>query len=92
MAKSKTTTESIETKLNSIDTIIKQLESGELTLEQSLAMFTDGTKLIHDCRNILDQTAKKLKISQSLLHPILSMMIFHSKAHIDFSGKNNVSI
>ncbi len=67
MAKSKTTTESIETKLNSIDTIIKQLESGELTLEQSLAMFTDGTKLIHDCRNILDQTAKKIEdISKSV--------------------------
>lgn len=61
MAKSKSTDESIENKLNSIDMIIKQLESGELTLEQSLSIFTDGTKLIHDCRNILDQTAKKIE-------------------------------
>lgn len=69
MAKSKTTTESIETKLSSIDTIIKQLESGELSLEQSLAVFTDGTKLIQDCRNILDQTAKKIEdLSKSVAH------------------------
>ena len=66
MAKSKNTDETIEGKLHSIDTIIEQLESGELTLEQSLKLFTDGTKLIHDCRNILDSTAKKIdKISQS---------------------------
>ncbi len=67
MAKSKTTDESIESKLNTIDSIIQQLESGELSLEQSLAIFTDGTKLIHDCRNILDQTAKKIEnVSKSV--------------------------
>ena len=67
MAKSKTTDESIESKLNTIDSIIRQLESGELSLEQSLAIFTDGTKLIHDCRNILDQTAKKIEnVSKSV--------------------------
>ena len=60
MAKSKNTDESIEGKLISIDSIIDQLESGELTLEQSLKLFTDGTKLIHDCRNILDHTAKQI--------------------------------
>ncbi|GAA5101682.1 exodeoxyribonuclease VII small subunit [Wohlfahrtiimonas larvae] len=66
MAKSKNTSETIEDKLNSIDTIIEQLESGELTLEASLKLFTDGTQLIHDCRNILDHTAKKIEeITQS---------------------------
>ena len=66
MAKSKNTDETIEGKLHSIDTIIEQLESGELTLEQSLKLFTDGTQLIHDCRNILDHTTKKIEeVSQS---------------------------
>ncbi len=66
MAKGKKTDETIEGKLLSIDTIITQLESGELTLEQSLALFTNGTQLLHDCRNILDCTAKKIEeVSQS---------------------------
>lgn len=65
MAKSKQTNDSIENKLNSIDSIIKQLESGELTLDESLKLFTDGTQLIHDCRIILDSTAKKIEQASS---------------------------
>lgn len=66
MAKSKQTNDSIENKLNSIDSIIKQLESGELTLDESLKLFTNGTQLIHDCRTILDSTAKKIEQASSI--------------------------
>lgn len=73
MAKSKKADETIEGKLHSIDTIIAQLESGELTLEQSLKLFTDGTQLIHDCRNILDHTAKKIEdVAQSKITDVPS--------------------
>lgn len=58
--KNEKSNESIENKLNSIENIITQLESGELSLEQSLALFTEGSTLIGDCRTILDSTAKKI--------------------------------
>lgn len=69
MAKSKNLDETIEVKLTNIDSIIEQLESSELTLEQSLKLFTDGTKLIHDCRNILDGTAKKIEEISNISAP-----------------------
>ena len=61
MAKRKTGDESIESKLTSIEQMIEQLESGELSLDESLKLFTDGTMLIQDCRTLLDQTAQKIE-------------------------------
>ncbi|OYQ78410.1 exodeoxyribonuclease VII small subunit [Wohlfahrtiimonas chitiniclastica] len=61
MAKRKTGDESIESKLTAIEQMIEQLESGELSLDESLKLFTDGTLLIQDCRTLLDQTAQKIE-------------------------------
>ncbi|OYQ74516.1 exodeoxyribonuclease VII small subunit [Wohlfahrtiimonas sp. G9077] len=61
MAKRKTGDESIESKLTAIEQMIEQLESGELSLDESLKCFTDGTKLIQDCRTLLEQTAAKIE-------------------------------
>ena len=38
-----------------IDEIVKQLERGDAPLDQSLALFEEGAKLIKDCSVMLDE-------------------------------------
>lgn len=53
-----------EEAVSRLDEIVKHLESGDMSLSESLAMFEEGTKLIADCTKLLDeaeQTVVKLK-------------------------------
>ena len=43
-----------EESMTRTDEIISQIENGELTLEQSLLLYEEGTKLISDCRKELN--------------------------------------
>lgn len=51
-----------EQALAELEKIVKQLESGNLPLEQSLALFERGVKLARECRQKLQ--AAELKISR----------------------------
>ena len=37
-----------------LEEIVEQLETGELTLDQSLALFEEGIALVRHCRRLLD--------------------------------------
>lgn len=53
-----------EEAVSRLDEIVKHLESGDMSLSESLAMFEEGTKLIVGCTKLLDeaeQTVVKLK-------------------------------
>ena len=56
MAKKKTFEESIE----GIETLIEQIETGEIGLEDALKHYEKGTKLIAHCRGILDAAETKI--------------------------------
>lgn len=51
-----------EKSLAELDEIVKKLESGNLSLDEMLANFEKGTKLVADCNKVLDETEAKLKI------------------------------
>jgi exodeoxyribonuclease VII small subunit len=46
--------------LGKLEMIVKQLERGELPLEESLDRFAEGMKLSQVCLNKLDQAEKKI--------------------------------
>ena len=51
-----------EQSLSELETIVKRMEAGELTLEQSLAQFEQGMKLSGLCQEALTQAEQKVEI------------------------------
>jgi exodeoxyribonuclease VII small subunit len=52
-----------EKSLEELESLVKQLESGDLNLDQSLAQFKRGVELTRHCQRVLDkaqQTVEKL--------------------------------
>ncbi|HXG30348.1 MAG TPA: exodeoxyribonuclease VII small subunit [Thermodesulfobacteriota bacterium] len=54
--------ESFEDALNELKTIIEKLESGNLSLEESLAAFERGTRLIASCHEKLNEVQRRVQI------------------------------
>jgi exodeoxyribonuclease VII small subunit len=51
-----------EQALGRLEKIVEQIESGEIGLEQSIAKYEEGIKLIQQCRTILDAAEKKIQL------------------------------
>jgi len=51
-----------EASLNELEKLVDTLESGELSLEQSLEDFEHGIKLTRSCQNALTEAQQKVKI------------------------------
>ncbi|MCD8017555.1 MAG: exodeoxyribonuclease VII small subunit [Oscillospiraceae bacterium] len=49
-----------EQALERLDEIVRSLESGEAALDESMALFTEGTKLIKQCGNMLDKAEQQV--------------------------------
>jgi len=59
--------EKFEDTLNSLESIVEELESKDLDLEQSLEMFEKGVMLYKDCKKQLEKVEKKIsKLSEAL--------------------------
>lgn len=52
----------LEQAMGDLERIVQQLESGELTLEKSLAEFEKGIKLSRECQNALATAEQKVQI------------------------------
>ncbi|BFM22007.1 exodeoxyribonuclease VII small subunit [Gilvimarinus japonicus] len=52
----------LETSLSELESIVAQMETGELTLEQSLAAFEQGIKLTRDCQTRLQQAEQQVQM------------------------------
>ncbi|MDD0854827.1 exodeoxyribonuclease VII small subunit [Halobacteriovorax sp. GB3] len=64
MAKSE---KSFEQSLKDLEEVVGKLESGELSLEESLKAFESGVNLYKGCKDKLDKAEKKLSVlSESL--------------------------
>lgn len=59
MAKKK---ESFENSLAELEKIVRQLEDGDLSLEDSLELFENGVKLSRECRERLTQAERRIEI------------------------------
>jgi exodeoxyribonuclease VII small subunit len=49
-----------ETALKQLETIVKEMESGDLPLEQALKKYETGIAKVRYCMEILDSTEKKI--------------------------------
>jgi len=45
-----------------LENIISQLEQGQIPLEQSTTLFTEGVNLVKTCSQYLDQAEEKIKV------------------------------
>ncbi len=52
----------IDETLEKLNGIIQQMESGGQSLEESLASFEEGIRLIKSCNQQIDKVEKKIKI------------------------------
>lgn len=51
-----------EDAIKKLEDIAKELESGELGLDESVAKFEEGIKLSKKCNNMLNEAEKKINI------------------------------
>lgn len=51
-----------EETINKLEQIAKELENGDLTLEQSVSKFEEGMKLSKTCSDLLENAEKRITI------------------------------
>lgn len=56
------TLKNFETSIQELEKIVAGLETGDITLDESLALFEKGIKLSKSCRRMLDEAEKKVKL------------------------------
>lgn len=53
---------SYEEALAELEAVVKKLENGDLTLEQSIEYFQKGVELTKYCNKMLDETERKITV------------------------------
>jgi len=61
-ATSKTKEIDFEKALSELETLVTKMESGDLSLEESLKAFEDGVKLTRDCQSRLASAEQRVKV------------------------------
>ncbi|HUW39276.1 MAG TPA: exodeoxyribonuclease VII small subunit [Rhodocyclaceae bacterium] len=56
---------SFEAALTELETIVREMEAGQLPLEQSLAAFERGTALLKHCQEALGAAEQKLQMLEA---------------------------
>lgn len=62
MAEEKTISPNFEASLEELERIVKELEKGDLPLEQSLAIFETGMRLSAECKRQLEEAESRVEI------------------------------
>ena len=57
-----TKTKSFEESISRLEAIVKLLESGEASLDESIKLYSEGVKLVGECNKKLDETERKIKL------------------------------
>lgn len=66
MSKQQTELPDFENALKELESLVEQLESGELNLDQSLDRFKRGVELTRHCQDVLDKAQQTV---EQLLNP-----------------------
>ncbi len=53
---------SFESSLQDLEKIVRRLEDGEMSLEESLKLFEDGVRLSRECQERLNQAERRIEI------------------------------
>ena len=51
-----------ESSLGELEKIVRKLENGDLSLEESLKLFEDGVKLSRECQERLNQAERRIEV------------------------------
>jgi len=62
MANKETVDKNFESALEELEEVVEQLESGELSLEDSLSAFEKGVGLVRFCNQKLSEVEKKIEL------------------------------
>jgi exodeoxyribonuclease VII small subunit len=62
MPEETTSAPTFEASLTELESIVKELERGDLPLEHSLALFESGMKLSGDCKRQLEEAETRVEI------------------------------
>ena len=54
-------TESFEENMARLEVIVRSMERGDVSLDESLKLFQEGTTLVKNCTKLLDQVEQKIK-------------------------------
>ena len=54
--------ESFENKMQELEQIVTELETGNLNLDESVKNFEKGMKIAKDCSKMLEETEKKITV------------------------------
>ncbi len=54
--------QTFETSLKELERIVRQLEEGDLPLEESLKLFEDGVKLSRECQERLNRAERRIEV------------------------------
>lgn len=61
MSETKPQDQNLEQSLEKLETLVEQLEKGELSLEESLSLYEQGMKLSKHCQDMLNGIEKKIE-------------------------------
>lgn len=62
MPSKKTNAFDFESAIENLESIVDDMEAGDLSLEEAMAQFEQGVKLTRDCHKALQQAEQKVKI------------------------------
>jgi exodeoxyribonuclease VII small subunit len=62
MSEESTSSRGFEASLDELESIVKELEKGDLPLEQSLALFEKGMRLSAECKRRLEEAETRVEI------------------------------
>ncbi len=85
MAQKIPTNKKFEAALEDLELVVEQLETGELSLEDSLAAFEKGVGLVKYCNQKLDEVEKKVELLVKDKEGKLQLKTFESS---DDDGEN----
>ncbi len=54
--------QTFEASLSALEKIVRRLEQGDLSLEESLKLFEDGVKLSRECQERLNQAERRIEV------------------------------
>jgi len=60
---------SFEENMTRLETLVRQLERGELSLEDALLCYQEGVALVGFCRHSLERTAREVEVLTESLTP-----------------------
>jgi exodeoxyribonuclease VII small subunit len=55
------TSKTFEQNMQRLEQIVRAMERGEVSLEESLKLFTEGTELVRSCGKLLDDAEMQVK-------------------------------